>query len=190
MASLAEASYVDISKLGDFLDETVKGALKNPQLDGNFSTSQADEFVQNWEVVYHQGDTGSSGFSGTLFKNKATAEYVYSLRGTEGDQDLFSADYGDIVTDGLAIKQIVDMYNDWQRINTATNQAYQAAYLDLQQTETDLLFEERESNSNPGVVGFYELSLRERTDIVIDYYSGQVFQLEFENSKEQPFPSA
>ena len=68
-------------------------------------------FVEKWSVANHQKNT-ASGFSATLFKN-VDDSYVYALRGTEqGRDDLVVADGMDIVTDGLAIDQLVDMYND------------------------------------------------------------------------------
>ncbi|MBN2429782.1 MAG: hypothetical protein JXK94_15715 [Deltaproteobacteria bacterium] len=142
MALLAEASYVHFDEIDGFNKDTgdveapsglirtdrIKTALQNDNFEGNLSSTQAEEFVKTWDLVYH-GPNTDTGFSTTLFQNKFTGEYVYSLRGTEErDLDLFSADYGDIVTDGLAIKQIVDMYNDWQRINSTG--VYQAADLE------------------------------------------------------------
>ena len=56
-----------------------------------------------------------AGFSSTLFQNRQTGKQVYALRGTQGLlTDLVLTDLGDIVMDGLAIHQVVDMYNDWQ----------------------------------------------------------------------------
>lgn len=157
LAALAEASYVYFQKLENFSDDKIKIALiNNPSMTngvnykGNFSPSQANEFVESWDVVYHQANTGS-GFSATLFQN-TDCEYVYALRGTEQPiLDLIEADFNDIVTDGLAINQIVDMVNDWQRINTNKNGVYQAAYLELQQERTDLLLEERYGCFNLGI---------------------------------------
>ncbi len=114
MASLSEASYVLFDELNrNFSDKAVEDALKDSDLEGRFSATQAEEFVKHWQVVDHQGNT-LSGFSATLFKNKDTGKFVYACRGTEGvvSLDLWSADAGDIVADGLALKQIVDMYND------------------------------------------------------------------------------
>lgn len=190
MAILAEASYVLFDEIDGFNDDTgkieaiseqirtdrIKTALQNNNLEGKLSPSQANEFVETWAVVYHQENT-DSGFSATLFQN-TEGEYVYALRGTEQLViDLAGADFNDIVMDGLAISQIVDMVNDWQRINASG--IYQAAYLDLQQTETDLLLEERCEYFNLGVVGPYEESLRSRSDIVIDDPTGQVYTISF-----------
>jgi hypothetical protein len=44
-------------------------------------------------------------------------------------QDLLITDLGNIVMDGLAFDQIVDLYNDWLRMTTPEGQEYQAAYL-------------------------------------------------------------
>ena len=119
LAALAEASYVFFNLLNEnYSDDKVKMALRddnNEKFGGRFTATQAADFVTHWQVISHQENT-DSGFSATLFKNKDTDEYVYACRGTEpGFEDLISADGGDIVLDGLAMKQIVDMYNDWQK---------------------------------------------------------------------------
>lgn len=182
MASLAEASYVYFNKLnGDFSTNAVKDALQHPQFEGRFTADQAADFVTQWEVISHQPNTGS-GFSATLFKNKTSGEYVYAVRGTEGlSWDLLSADVGDIVTDGLALKQVVDMYNDWSRINTPAGQHYQAAYLDLQVLATELLLAERLAIPG-GIAGPYERSLREPGNVVIDDPLGLVYAVNFGDS--------
>ncbi|MFH0784980.1 MAG: calcium-binding protein, partial [Pseudomonadota bacterium] len=180
LASLAEASYVlyHIDGLDFSNEDQVKAALQNEQLyHGHFSATQAADFVEKWEVVSHQKNT-ESGFSATLFKNKETGEFFYANRGTEPGQvldDLVITDGGDIVTDGLAINQIVDMYNDWQRIQSTG--VYQAAKLDLKLEETALL--EAERLATPfGVVGAYQLYLRTRNDVIIDMPSGFVYTID------------
>ncbi len=47
-----------------------------------------------------------------------------------------SADIGDIVADGLAIDQIVDMYNDWQRLKAPKGTTYRAAKFEYLPVET------------------------------------------------------
>lgn len=115
LASMAEASYVDFSSipLGD--EAALRVALNNAELDGKFSVAQAADFVANWSVIAHAPNDPDTGYSSTLFKSKSASdtEYVLAFRGTEGLSD-FYAD-GDIVTDGLAIWKIVDMYNDIQQ---------------------------------------------------------------------------
>ncbi len=141
----------------------------------HFSATQATDFVANWEIVSHQRNT-PSGFSATLFRNRETGEFVYANRGTEpGIDDLVITDGGDIVTDGLAIKQIVDMYNDWQRIQSTG--VYQAAKLNLLLEETTVLKADRLATPF-GVIGAYELSLRSRNDVIIDMPSGFVYTIE------------
>ena len=55
--------------------------------DGNghasrFTAEDAAKFAAEWEVIEHKSNT-SSGFSGTLLKNKNTKDYVLSIRSTE-----------------------------------------------------------------------------------------------------------
>jgi hypothetical protein len=123
LASMAEASYSLFSKLADFDDESVKIALQPPasegddNLKGEFSATQAEDFVANWSVIAHTPNDPDTNYSSTLFKNKSASdtEYVLAFRGTEGliSDDIFAD--GDIVTDGLAICQIVSMYKDIQQ---------------------------------------------------------------------------
>ncbi len=105
--------------------EEVKKALKAE----DFSKAQAEAFSTQWSVVTHQPNTESS-YSSTLFKN-TEGQYVLAFRGTEGlfSRDLWQADAADIVYDGLAIKQIVDLYNDWVRMNVPAGAGYPAAHL-------------------------------------------------------------
>ncbi|MDZ4185613.1 MAG: cadherin-like domain-containing protein [Desulfuromonadales bacterium] len=184
LATLAEASYVLFDEINYSQIDLVEEALKpEAKLNGNFSATQAADFVAEWEVVSHQANTGS-GFSATLFKNKMNGEYVYVPRGTEPGNplaDLLLTDLGDIVTDGLAIRQIVAMYNDWQRINTPEGQTYQAAYLDLQVSATALLQTERLAIPG-GIAGPYERSLREPGNVVIDDPFGLVYVVNFGKS--------
>jgi hypothetical protein len=161
LASLAEASYVLFDEIDYTKSYEVETALQDNSKEGHFSATQAADFVATWEVVSHQKDT-ESGFSATLFKNKETGNFFYACRGTAGKDDLFITDVCDIVTDGLAINQIVDMYNDWQRIQADKGSVYKAAKLELLVAETALL--EAERLATPGFTGPYEMSLRTRND--------------------------
>lgn len=86
----AEAFLVD-----DNPPHALKGALQKALTDGNFHASkftelQAKEFLENWEVVAQQRNTGT-GFSGTLFRRikndpitgAQAGELVMSFRSTE-----------------------------------------------------------------------------------------------------------
>lgn len=142
-AQLAEAAYASfINASGELLvnPDDIKAALQDINNNMNFSVTQATEFVTHWQVVSQYTASGEllgdgSGFSGTLFQNKATGEYTFALRGTEpGYADLLGADFGDIVSDGLTMDQIVDMYNYWQSLHSFGT--YQAAKLETSLTET------------------------------------------------------
>ncbi len=174
LALLSEASYVRF----DQMQTTVEDALRDSALNGKMSATQAADFVAHWQVISHQENT-ENGFSATLFKNKETNEYVYACRGTEGPDydDLLSADIGDLVTDGLAIKQIIDMYNAWTRLNTANSEVYQAAYLERQDFESDAL----RSLSGQALIDYLE-ELRSRSDIVIDEPGGDVYRIQLDDS--------
>ena len=107
---------------------------------------------------------------------------MYAIKGTAGITDLL-ADAGDIVLDGLALYQVVDMYNDWSRIKAGVGNTYQAAKFVTLTTETVLLNAERVLLPF-GVKGLYELSLLSRGDVVIDNPSGLVQTIAFASSTQ------
>ena len=121
---LAEASYADFSQ--GLHKEEIDKALED-------STKKTQNLVKyitdNYEVVAHWKDQ-PSGFSGTLFRKmkekvkKEGMEYVLALRGTNGGKDILVTDIGDIVNDGLAHHQIVDLYNFWQQITAPKGEPY------------------------------------------------------------------
>ena len=125
--NLAEASYADFSKArigteyneknarNTMIEDERKGGAEQPK-------SLADLVLGNYKIVAHWKDRkNESSFSGTLFKGKGEKgvsnpdKYVLALKGTLETKDL-STDGGDIVLDGLAHHQIVDLYNFWQQI--------------------------------------------------------------------------
>ena len=115
LSELAEASYSDF-RTSDY----VKNLTSK-----DFSNTQAQDFVSRWNIVpgTHQPNT-ATGFSATVFQGTAEAgslagQYVLAIRGTEPltlpPVDLFT-DVGDIILDGLAYDQIIDLYNYTQRL--------------------------------------------------------------------------
>ncbi len=133
---LAEASYADFSSArlnnGDYYKELVKNAISGTKDEGGLEkpTQFAELVTKNYTVEAHWEDkagdgagsllSDESGFSGTLFRSTAASgqegKYVLALKGTAGPKDLAIVDGGDIVHDGLAHHQIIDMYNFWQQI--------------------------------------------------------------------------
>ena len=117
--------------------ETKEKLSDRPQAFARYVTSRYD-------VAAHWKDRGklfipakrnqTSGFSATLFREvekdengdnkKPTDRYVLAMRGTAGGKDLLTTDGGDIVNDGLAHHQIVDMYNFWQQIKAKKGEPY------------------------------------------------------------------
>jgi hypothetical protein len=77
-----------------------------------FTPTQAAEFSEDWEVVEHKSNT-TTGFSGTLFKSKATGELVLSFRSTEFADDAVRDNQAtnvlEIKEEGWAFGQIDDM---------------------------------------------------------------------------------
>ena len=161
-AQLAEAAYADltttIGSQSNLL--TALNVANKDQYGGSFTLAQATAFVAEWSVVDQYtasglfGLTDGSGFSATLFKNKS-GEYSLSMRGTAGLTDL-SADAGDVLADGVALDQIVDMYNYWQSL-THTG-AYDAVKLDTNLLMTAEL--QAKYLLNPVAALIYETTLR------------------------------
>ncbi len=69
-----------------------------------------------------------SGFSATLFKGTAASgqagQYVLAFKGSLGAKDFIIADGGDIVLDGFALKQSIDLINFRQRLIANKGETY------------------------------------------------------------------
>ena len=143
-AALARSSYADLSKIRKKDDsERILSAIKDYDKSEEFAKQIADKY----DVLAHYKDrddhginpigsilsifNSESGFSGTLFRDKGTQEYVMAFKGTDGAKDLWITDVADIVSNGAAHNQIIDMYNFWQQIKHSGQESYyEAAYLD------------------------------------------------------------
>lgn len=173
LASLAEASYSEFDKFS--------GDSKTALTDKDFSSSQADALLDKWDVVTnaHQPNT-DSGFSSTLFKNKDDGSYVLAFRGTEPFvqfPDDLGTDIGDIVSDGLAFEQIIDMHNEWLRITSPG--VYTAAKLETLAVETLAL---QAARLNPATLAAFLAQLATRNDVIVDMPTGTVKTIAWENS--------
>ena len=185
-ASLAEAAYVQWDQLGNRLSDkgrVVDALIGEDVFMGEFTVSQANAFVDHWSVIDHLPNT-DTGFSSTLFRNN-DGQYVLAFRGTESFwDDLVVADAGDIVRDGLAIKQIVDMYNEYQRLSAPLGSSYQVATLKLLDDETrayEAAFAEAQDTFGTGEGAQALDFLRARGDVLVD--SGEVYTIEFVDSR-------
>ena len=56
--------------------------FNSDKLNGEFGVLQAKHFFEKYELLLHQPNT-ETGFSATLFQNKATKEFIFAIRGTE-----------------------------------------------------------------------------------------------------------
>jgi Ca2+-binding RTX toxin-like protein len=135
---LAEAAYANFAGMNvSTTKQAIIDVLVTPDADGNFSAAQATDFAVRYQVVSQYSVPGISfmdgGFSATVFQNITTGAYTFAARGTAGATDL-STDLGDIVADGIAVSQVIDMYNYWQSLTHLG--VYQAAYLDTLTVET------------------------------------------------------
>lgn len=72
----AEAFLVDANDIPFSDIEDIKRALTEGNLHASkFTATEATKFAAEWEVVAQKPNT-TTGFSGTLFKNKTTGELV------------------------------------------------------------------------------------------------------------------
>ncbi|WP_158895378.1 MULTISPECIES: hypothetical protein [unclassified Pseudomonas] len=164
LSALAEAAYLDLDPT-----QALDGQLKPlpPEL--------ANRIVEDWNVVAATGSDLHSGFASTLFENKDGA-YVFAIRGTEktSASDM-AADFGDLVLDGIAVEQLVDMYNTWQRYThgAETNNNYTSYSLTLIGDSSETVSSEAERLGYillNDIVGdelkarWYKLTADERTD--------------------------
>jgi len=130
---LAEAAYAHlVDSAGALLSraDEVQQALQDVAQNMSFSSKQAKNVVDNWHVLSQQPNT-VTGFSATLYSNKNNSrDVLISIRGTELHVELnrdIGAGLGDIVLDGLAFDQLVDLYNYWQYLSAPQGGAYVAA---------------------------------------------------------------
>ncbi len=118
-ALLADVSYADFKGI----DLSDQDDIKTVLTDRGLTSTQSDEFIKHWDVINHQPDT-SSGFSGTLFKNKQSGEYVFANRGTVPNySDIIQADLFGIVLQGKASGQLIDMFRYFKQLETTKGQA-------------------------------------------------------------------
>ncbi|MES9974291.1 MAG: hypothetical protein ABW094_08525 [Candidatus Thiodiazotropha sp.] len=178
---LAEASYARFDKVDFTIDDQVRVALQRIGTDENesddpdkgFSLTQAELFTEKWEVVHHQPDT-DSGFSATLFKSTDASSdqpYVLAIRGTDGYRDLVITDGSDIVVDGLALDQIVDLWNYWKSLTTPQGETFVGSRLVTIADETAALAAAKLGQFVPGfnmAADAYLEWLYSRDDIIID----------------------
>lgn len=140
-AQLATAAYVDLSLELNLADGQRLATIANQQ--GRLPTALAQQFFDagnGWAVLgdpRHLVTSGNlprtlhddpaSGFAATLFRNKGTNEKVLAIRGTDPSrtflQDLVEADLLHIGTIGIAVKQVVSLFNLVQRMRTDAGQA-------------------------------------------------------------------
>ena len=178
-AQLAEAAYANFINPNTGTIYSTDAGIRGALIASGFSSdpnnptqsAQAAAFVSQWRVVNQYTspftlDLFGTGYSGTLFQNIETGAYSLSLRGTNDIvADVFGADVGDIVADGLAMDQVVDLYNYWQSLTRVG--VYQGKRLVTLTTETVALNAAYAVSTLAGLA--YEATLRARTDIVIDY---------------------
>ena len=95
---------------------------------GNTRTSKfpdvlAQQFAPQYNVLAHKKNT-STGFSGTLFQERATGEIILSIRSTEfiddAARDNEATNKSEIKALGFAFGQIADLKQWWSDLNGPT----------------------------------------------------------------------
>lgn len=121
-AQLAEAAY------SNFANQNI--TKYSALLENDMAPTQATDLLAHWDVVDHVPDL-NSGFSATIFRSRTDpGHYTLAVRGSrEPLQDFVMADATLIAKDGVAVLQLVDLYNFWQRAMTPVGQSYSAARL-------------------------------------------------------------
>ncbi|MCC7326374.1 MAG: hypothetical protein IT521_06175 [Burkholderiales bacterium] len=134
----------------------------------------------------HQPNT-TSGFSSSLFQDKANPDtYVLAFRGTEGLNwdDLVVADTA-IAIDGLALGQVLDMYNNYNWLKAGKDAVYQAARLESLPLETSAY---RQAKAGQFVSAFgmsaaaFLTYLRALPNVVVEGATAEVSRVKFGDS--------
>ncbi|MCU7890862.1 MAG: hypothetical protein KZQ78_04280 [Candidatus Thiodiazotropha sp. (ex Ustalcina ferruginea)] len=109
-----------------------------------------------------------------MFKRRdptASQPYVLAIRGTDGYRDLVITDGLDIVVDGLALDQIVDLWNYWKQLTTPKGENFVGSQLVTLEAETVALAAAKLGQFLPGfnmAADAYLEWLYSRDDIIID----------------------
>jgi pimeloyl-ACP methyl ester carboxylesterase len=119
---LSNLSSTALATYGSLDVDNLKISLINQNLGANFTETQADSFVERYELK-HQLPNQLSGFSATLFWDKLEEKHVLAIRGTELDllgipTDGISADFLGIGATGYAREQAADLYRYWKQLIT------------------------------------------------------------------------
>ena len=129
LADLAEAAYINFPvipvaglSVTELTAALASGGTAWPE-------SRRNAFADTWRVVAHQPDM-SSGFSATVFERitpqPGESRYVFAARGTAGGADLVE-DIANLVANGLAWEQTIDMHNWWKELTTPQGATFQRA---------------------------------------------------------------
>ncbi|MDO8789725.1 MAG: hypothetical protein Q7J42_16745, partial [Sulfuritalea sp.] len=103
-----------------FANDIPEGILTTGNLhNSKFTVTEATKFAAQWTVVEHISNT-STGFSGTLFKDKDTGDLVLSFRSTEfiddAARDNEATNKLEISETGFAFGQLSDMESWYQSL--------------------------------------------------------------------------
>jgi VCBS repeat-containing protein len=118
----------------EIIDTLVQGANKDQNPNNatrllRFTPEQANKFVERFQIVEHHPNN-STGFSGTLIREKGTNNYHLAFRSTEpppaseggdGERDNITGANGQLATLGFAYAQLESMENFYKELVNGVN---------------------------------------------------------------------
>ena len=122
LASIMFSSYGDYNPEDpNYSEEIFKASL----MEAGFTETQADDFIERYEVV-HQRPNTASGFSATVFWDKIDQKYVMAFRGSELESfgpiiDWVTTNFQGICRRGYAADQAIDMYRHVWHLSVERN---------------------------------------------------------------------
>ena len=119
-----------VASYGTLERATLKDSLMRPSGEANFTSTQADAFVAQYDLLNQLPNVPFNGFSAAVFLDKQSGKHVIAMRGTEVTVgqvllDLLTTDGLSIGGNGFANNQAVEMIRYYKRLTTAGSQSVQ-----------------------------------------------------------------
>lgn len=112
-----------VASYGTLLKDKLKTSLIDPSGAANFTSAQADAFVEQYDLLDQLPNVPFNGFSAAVFLDKRSGKHVIARRGTEMTSvgrvllDLLVTDGLSIAGNGFANNQAVEMICNCKRLN-------------------------------------------------------------------------
>ena len=129
---VAQRVATSVASYGTLDRNHLKDSLTSPSGAANFTSTQADAFVAQYDLLDQLPNVPLNGFSATVLLDKTTGKHVIAMRGTEVPVfpsqtvlDLLKEDGLSIGGNGFANTQAVEMIRYYKRLITAGGQPVQ-----------------------------------------------------------------